>query len=60
MGGGPLLEFDIMKQLVPFGIRRMAEHGKKLSFGMTTNCTLFSDDVAAFCQEWGVVGTYIY
>lgn len=54
IGGEPLLRFDTMKQIVPFGIRRALQHGKKLRFGMTTNCTLFTKEIQNFCRRWNI------
>lgn len=47
-GGEPLLEFDTVRELVDYGERRSQEAGKRLKFGMTTNGTLISDEVADF------------
>jgi uncharacterized protein len=54
LGGEPLLEFSLMKQLVPFSTRRSIEHNKNISFGMTTNCTLITDEIIGFCKEWKI------
>jgi len=54
MGGEPLLQFGLFKTLIPFAIRRAKEHGKKLSFSVTTNCTLVDDSVIDFFKEWDV------
>lgn len=54
MGGEPLLRFKLIKQLVPFGKRRAAQHGKTMHFGMTTNGTLVTDEVVAFWKKWGL------
>ncbi|MGO8745457.1 MAG: radical SAM protein [Thermoguttaceae bacterium] len=54
MGGEPLLRFDLIKRLVPFGKRRAAYHGKRIQFSATTNNTLASDDIVEFFKRWGV------
>ena len=54
MGGEPMLQFDLIKELVPFGKRRASQHGKSVQFGMTTNCTLVTDEVVAFWKKWGM------
>ncbi len=54
MGGEPLLRFELIKKLVPFGKRRAFQHGKQLQFGVTTNCTLVTDEVVAFWRRWGM------
>jgi uncharacterized protein len=54
MGGEPLLQFELFKKLIPFAIRRAGEHGKKLKFSVTTNCTLVNDEVLDFFKKWKV------
>jgi uncharacterized protein len=54
MGGEPLLQFELIKELVPFGKRRASQHGKSIQFGMTTNCTLVTDETVAFWKRWGM------
>jgi uncharacterized protein len=53
MGGEPLINFSLIKLLFPFGITRAKQHGKSLNFGMTTNCTMVTDEVIEFFQKWG-------
>jgi len=48
-GGEPLLEFPMMKELVQYSIDCFA--GKDLTFNITTNGTLLSDEVIYFCEE---------
>lgn len=52
MGGEPLMNFSLIKELVPFGITRAKQHGKKLHFGMTTNGTMVTDEVIDFFKKW--------
>jgi uncharacterized protein len=54
MGGEPLLQFELLKKLIPFGIRRAKEHGKRLHFSVTTNCTLVDDSIIDFFKQWNV------
>jgi uncharacterized protein len=54
MGGEPLLQYALIKQVVPYGKRRAASHGKGIQFGCTTNLTLVTEEVAAFFREWGM------
>ncbi len=54
IGGEPLANFETMKEVVPFAHRRCAQHGKKISFSMTTNGTIFSEEIEAFCRRWNV------
>jgi sulfatase maturation enzyme AslB (radical SAM superfamily) len=39
MGGEPLLRFDLVRKIVPYGKCRARQLGKNLHFGCTTNCT---------------------
>jgi uncharacterized protein len=54
LGGEPLLRFELIKQLVPFGTRRAWQHNKKIHFGITTNCTLVTDEVIDFWKKWNI------
>lgn len=53
-GGEPLLQFPLIKQLVPYAKRRCAAHGKAIQFGCTTNLTLINDEIAEFFRQWGM------
>ena len=54
MGGEPMLRFSLIKRLVPFSKRCAWQMGKSIQFGVTTNCTLVTDEVVAFCKKWGM------
>ena len=54
IGGEPLLRFKTIKELVPFAVRRAAQHGKRLRMSMTTNGTILNDEILAFCREWSI------
>lgn len=54
MGGEPLLQYALIRQIVPYAKRRAASHGKGIQFGCTTNLTLVTEGVAAFFREWGM------
>lgn len=43
-GGEPLLEFDLLRQIVDFAGNFAAELGKKINFAITTNGTLLDDE----------------
>ncbi|MEW6197930.1 MAG: radical SAM protein [Planctomycetota bacterium] len=47
-GGEPLLQFPLIRQLVPYAKRRAQALGKSIQFGCTTNLTLIDEEVAAF------------
>lgn len=48
-GGEPLLEFDLIKQCIAY--IKLIVQGKKITFGMTTNGTLLTDEVVTFLKE---------
>lgn len=52
MGGEPLLRFDLIRQIVPYGQCRARQRGKSLSFCCTTNCTLITDEILAFWSKY--------
>jgi len=54
MGGEPLIRFNQIKRIVPFGKRRAWQMGKRIHFGMTTNGTLITDKVVEFCKTWDI------
>jgi len=47
-GGEPLLNWDVVKQIVHYARSRELETGKKFRFTLTTNCLLIDDDVIEF------------
>jgi uncharacterized protein len=53
MGGEPLMEWDIVRELVPWARNRAKVHGKLLSFSMTTNLTLMTQEIRDFFDQWG-------
>jgi len=52
-GGEPLLEFGLIKRIVPYARERAAERGARLTFSLTTNGTVMSDEIAAFGRQHG-------
>ncbi len=50
-GGEPLMNFDVVKQLVAYGRSREKEAGKNFRFTLTTNGMLIDDDVIDFCNK---------
>jgi len=50
-GGEPMLNFDVVKQLVTYGRQREVETGKKFRFTLTTNGTLLTDDANKYINE---------
>lgn len=53
MGGEPTMRFKQIRQFVPWAHRRARSVGKKATFSMTTNLTLFSDEILKFVDAWG-------
>jgi uncharacterized protein len=54
MGGEPLVRFDLIRKIVPYGKVRAAQRGKRIHFGCTTNCTLLTDEMLAFWRRFGM------
>ncbi len=54
MGGEPLLRFDLIKQIVPYGKMRARQRGQNLHFGCTTNCTHLTDEMMSFWRRFGM------
>ena len=50
-GGEPLMNWDVVKQLVAYGRSREAETGKHFRFTLTTNGVLVDDEVIDFCNR---------
>jgi uncharacterized protein len=54
MGGEPLLCFDLIQKIVPYGKCRARQLGKNLHFGCTTNCTHLTDEMMRFWRRFGM------
>jgi uncharacterized protein len=52
-GGEPLLNFALIKEIVPVA-RRKAPFGKRVDFVIATNLALLDDEVIDFCREHSV------
>ncbi len=50
-GGEPLMEFDLIKQLVPYAKEKAAKAGKSIHFSATTNCVLINDEMIEFFRS---------
>ena len=50
-GGEPLLEFDLIKEVVFFSEALARDDGKDVKFSMTTNGTLLTDEIIHFLVE---------
>lgn len=50
-GGEPLMEFELIKKLVPYAERKVAYYGKKIHFSATTNSVLVNDEMIEFFRQ---------
>lgn len=50
-GGEPLMNFDVVKEIVAYGRSREKEANKNFRFTLTTNGVLLDDDVIEFCNR---------
>ena len=50
-GGEPLMNWQVVKDLVKYGREQEALHNKKFRFTLTTNGVLLNDEVMEFCNK---------
>lgn len=50
-GGEPLMNFEVVKQLVAYGREQENIHNKKFRFTLTTNGVLLNDDILEFLNK---------
>ena len=50
-GGEPLMNFDVVKQIVEYGRSLEETHDKKFRFTLTTNGVLLDDDIMEFANK---------
>lgn len=50
-GGEPLMNWDVVKQLVAYGRSKEKEYNKKFRFTLTTNGVLLNDEIMEFCNK---------
>lgn len=50
-GGEPLMNWDVVKQLVAYGRSKEQQHNKKFRFTLTTNGVLLNDEIEQFCNR---------
>lgn len=53
-GGEPLLRFDLMQKIWSYASKRADELGKKITWDMTTNGTLMTEEKAKWLRDHGV------
>jgi His-Xaa-Ser system radical SAM maturase HxsB len=54
-GGEPLLNFDLIQKIVVEAEHRSVAAGKAVTFVVTTNLALLTDDVFAFCRDHSIL-----
>ena len=54
-GGEPLLNFDLIQKIVIEAERQSAAAGKTVTFVITTNLALLTNEVLAFCREHSIL-----
>ncbi|MEY8337837.1 thioether cross-link-forming SCIFF peptide maturase [Lachnospiraceae bacterium 62-35] len=50
-GGEPLMNWEVVKQLVAYGREKEEEYNKKFRFTLTTNGVLLNDEIMEFCNQ---------
>lgn len=50
-GGEPLMNFDVVKEIVAYGRALEKEHNKKFRFTLTTNGVLLNDEIMEFANQ---------
>ena len=50
-GGEPLMNWDVVKQLVAYGRSQEEAHNKNFRFTLTTNGVLLNDEIMEFCNK---------
>lgn len=50
-GGEPLMNFEVVKQLVEYGRSQEEPYNKKFRFTLTTNGVLLNDEIMEFCNR---------
>lgn len=50
-GGEPLMNWDVVKQLVAYGRSREADSNKRFRFTLTTNGVLLNEEIMDFCNR---------
>lgn len=50
-GGEPLMNWNVVKELVEYGRSQEKEHNKRFRFTLTTNGVLLNDEIMEFCNR---------
>ncbi len=50
-GGEPLLNFKVIQEVVHYACQKASEKGKKINFAITTNGTLFTEEIIGYFKD---------
>ncbi|MDD4168898.1 MAG: radical SAM protein [Desulfotomaculaceae bacterium] len=53
-GGEPLLEFNLIKKIVPYALDAAKKHNIALTWAITTNGTLINEDILKFFSQYKI------
>lgn len=53
-GGEPLLEFNLMKEIIEYSSLKLKKKGIKPEYSVTTNGMLLDDEILSYLAEWNV------
>lgn len=53
MGGEPTMRWALIEAFVPWARRRGRSRGKMVTFSMTSNLTLWTEQIRSFVDRWG-------
>lgn len=54
IGGEPLLEFQLIKQIVPYALNEAGKRNRGVNWSITTNGTLVNEEILAFFAQYGI------
>ncbi len=54
-GGEPLLKFDMIKELTEYALELGEKKDKRISFRMSTNGLLFTEEILSFCRDHNIL-----
>lgn len=54
IGGEPMLNFEVIQDVVSYGQQQAARAGKKMKYAISTNGTLFDTDNVSYIKENGI------
>lgn len=54
LGGEPLLEFELIKKIVPYAEEKAKKYSKNLNWAITTNGTLIDEKILAFFAKYQI------